>query len=171
MANDIVWDDEPQSQQSGIVWDDEPQSQQSVQPQDPWEGVKQRAGQAGRVLAQALASPAILASKAAHKIAPNLAADLGPMLDEQLDKMAPHAGLVEDIAKSAPAFALPAGWIGAPGDSARRLTSTKSALVRRRPTSITDAGSASKDSPPRPTAWLPGVPPDHRCRRPRRLNK
>jgi len=112
---DVPWkiDD---TAQDAVPWkiDDTAPSQQAASttpPETAWEGVGRRASGVGRVLAQTLASPAILASKAAHKIAPNLAADLGPLLDEQLNKLAPHQGFVEDIAKAAPAFALPGGWI------------------------------------------------------------
>lgn len=85
------------------------------------DAVKERAGQVGRVFLKTLASPAVLASKAAHKVADfagygDKVADLGPLLNEQLDKLAPAptgmAGqLVEGMAESAPALLLPGGWI------------------------------------------------------------
>ena len=74
------------------------------------DAIKGRAGQVGRVLLKTLASPFTLAARAANKVGlPQN--DLEARVDELAGRMAPHQGFAEDVAKVAPAFALPGGFI------------------------------------------------------------
>ena len=78
-------------------------------------GVGERVGQAGRVLLKTLASPFTLAARAANKVGlPQN--DLEARVEELAGRMAPAptegtGQFVESLAKAAPAFAIPGGWI------------------------------------------------------------
>ena len=111
----IVWDDAKPD--AGVVWDSPPQSAiptgtiptfngSAIAP-----GVGERAGQVGRVLVKALASPFTLAARAANKVGlPQN--DLEQRVENLAGSMAPAptdatGQFIESAAKVAPAFALP----------------------------------------------------------------